>query len=185
MYSSLSEVQNDLNAGAISCKELVQSYLKRITEKKNLNIFLEVFEKSALAKAEEVDKKLKEKKAGKLAGMIVAIKDNICYKDHKVSASSKILEGFVSLYSATVVERLLSEDAILIGRTNCDEFAMGSSNENSAYDNVLNPLDTSRVPGGHPVEVQQPLQLIYAGLHSEATRVVRFASLHLSSVWWE
>ena len=80
--------------------------------------------------------------------MVIGIKDNLCYKDHKVSASSKILEGFVSLYDATVVERLKAEDAIIIGRLNCDEFAMGSSNENSAYGNVLNPVDNSKIPGG-------------------------------------
>jgi aspartyl-tRNA(Asn)/glutamyl-tRNA(Gln) amidotransferase subunit A len=80
--------------------------------------------------------------------MVIAIKDNICYKGHRVSGSSKILEGFVSLYHSTVVERLLAEDAIIIGRCNCDEFAMGSSNEKSAYGKVLNPHDNSRVPGG-------------------------------------
>src|SRR3954466_8188457 len=72
----------------------------------------------------------------------------LCYKGQKLSASSKILEGFTSLYSSTVVERLLAEDAIIIGRTNCDEFAMGSSNENSAYGKVLNARDNTRVPGG-------------------------------------
>ena len=98
--------------------------------------------------AKAIDAKLKAGNAGKLAGLVIGIKDNICYKDHKCSASSKILEGFVSLYNSTVVERLLAEDAIIIGRLNCDEFAMGSSNENSAYGNVLNPLDNSRVTGG-------------------------------------
>ncbi|MBI3501875.1 MAG: Asp-tRNA(Asn)/Glu-tRNA(Gln) amidotransferase subunit GatA [Bacteroidetes bacterium] len=148
MYSSISEVQKDLFSGKTSCRKLTGDYLKRIGEKKNLNAFLEVFKDSALKKADEVDRKIKDKSQGKLAGLVIAIKDNICYKDHKVSASSKILEGFTSLYSATVVERLLNEDAIIIGRTNCDEFAMGSSNENSAYGNVKNPFDESRVPGG-------------------------------------
>ena len=148
MYSSISEVQKDLLSGKTSCRKLTEDYLNRIEQKKNLNAFLEVFKDSALKKADEVDRKIKEKKQGKLAGAVLAIKDNICCKDHKVSASSKILEGFTSLYSSTVVERLLNEDAIIIGRTNCDEFAMGSSNENSAYGNVLNPHDTSRVPGG-------------------------------------
>src|SRR5690606_36137748 len=76
------------------------------------------------------------------------LKDNICYKGHKVSASSKILEGFESLFSATVTERLLDEGAIIIGRLNCDEFAMGASNENSAYGPVLNAADNERVSGG-------------------------------------
>jgi aspartyl-tRNA(Asn)/glutamyl-tRNA(Gln) amidotransferase subunit A len=147
-YSSLSEVQTDLFNNKISCTELVRSYIQRIESNKNLNIFLEVFEISALEKARSVDEKLKSKTSGKLAGMVIALKDNLCYKNHNVSASSKILEGFESLYSATVVERLLAEDAIIIGRCNCDEFAMGSSNENSAFGNVLNPLDNTRVPGG-------------------------------------
>jgi aspartyl-tRNA(Asn)/glutamyl-tRNA(Gln) amidotransferase subunit A len=80
--------------------------------------------------------------------MVVGIKDNICYKDHQVSASSTILEGFESLYTATALQRLLDEDAVIIGRLNCDEFAMGSSNENSAFGPVKNPLDISTVPGG-------------------------------------
>lgn len=147
-YTSLSEIRNDLSGGSISCLSLLDHYLSRIEEKKILNAFLEVFPESARAKAAEVDAKLAAGKAGRLAGMVIALKDNICYKDHKVSASSKILGGFVSPYSSTVVERLLAEDAIIIGRTNCDEFAMGSSNENSAFGNVLNPHDTKRVPGG-------------------------------------
>lgn len=147
-YHSLAEVQSDLTNNVVSCVELTQSYIDRINANKNLNVFLEVFERSALEKAKQVDEKLRLKTAGKLAGMVIALKDNLCYKGHKVSASSKILEGFESLYNATVVERLLAEDAIIIGRTNCDEFAMGSSNENSAFGNVLNPLNPKYVPGG-------------------------------------
>lgn len=147
-YHSLSEVQSDLFSNKISCVELTQSYINRINANTHLNAFLEVFEKSALEKAISVDEKIKNKTTGKLAGMVIALKDNICYKGHKLSASSKILEGFESLYSATVVERLLAEDAVIIGRCNCDEFAMGSSNENSAFGNVLNPHDIKRVPGG-------------------------------------
>ncbi len=115
---------------------------------KDLNAFLEVFNKSALEQAARVDAKRATGDSGALAGLLISIKDNICYKDHRVGASSRILEGFTSLYSATVVERLIAADAVIIGRTNCDEFAMGSSNENSAYGNVLNPLDKRMVPGG-------------------------------------
>ena len=150
MYSFLNieKLKADLKSGLITCKELTEETIKQISENHRLNAFLEVFESSALAQALVIDEKIKSGTEGKLAGVIVGLKDNICYKGHKVSASSKILEGFESLYSATVVERLIAEDAIIIGRLNCDEFAMGSSNENSAYGNVLNPLNNSCVPGG-------------------------------------
>lgn len=147
-FTTIKNLQADLKSGKITCVSVLTETLKVISEKKHLNIFLEVFEKTAMQQAQKVDEKIRVKSAGKLAGVIVAIKDNICYKGHKVSASSKILDGFESLYSSTVVERLLAEDAIIIGRTNCDEFAMGSSNENSAFGNVLNPLNEKFVPGG-------------------------------------
>lgn len=127
---------------------MVSYYLDRIENHKDLNIYLEVFSEEAQTQAQKVDLKLQQGTAGRLAGMVIALKDNICYKGHRVSASSKILEGFESLYSATVVERLLAEDAIIIGRLNCDEFAMGSSNENSAYGPVKNPHNSSKVAGG-------------------------------------
>jgi aspartyl-tRNA(Asn)/glutamyl-tRNA(Gln) amidotransferase subunit A len=147
-FSTIQQLQADLKSGVVTCKRLVEQAITDISKKKHLNAFLEVFDSSALALAEKTDAKIKSGTAGRLAGTIVGLKDNICYKGHKVSASSKILEGFESLYSATVVERLLAEDAIIIGRLNCDEFAMGSSNENSAYGNVLNPLNEKCVPGG-------------------------------------
>lgn len=141
-------MQSDLQSGSVSAVQLVKECLSEAEKKKHLNVFLETFNESALQKAAEVDEKLKQGNAGKLAGVVIAIKDNICYKNHKVSASSRILEGFESLFSSTVVERLLAEDAIIIGRCNNDEFAMGSSNENSAYGPVLNPLNEKTVPGG-------------------------------------
>lgn len=147
-FSSLSEIKESLLEGSVSCQSLVSYYLERITKHQDLNIYLEVFNESALAQAQIIDQKLLDGTAGRLAGMVIAIKDNICYKGHRVSASSKILDGFESLYSATVVERLLEEDAIIIGRLNCDEFAMGSSNENSAYGPVKNPINPTKVPGG-------------------------------------
>ena len=147
-YRSLAAVQEDLKNGNLSCHSLTQSYLNRIAKKTYLNAFLEIFEEEALSRAYTIDKKLQNGTAGRLAGMVLAIKDNICYKGHALSASSKILDGFESLFSATVVERILAEDAIIIGRTNCDEFAMGSSNENSAFGNVLHHIDNTKVPGG-------------------------------------
>ncbi len=149
MYNSLKEVQHKLYNKNLQLEEVVKFYLGNIYKhNKEINAFLEIFEEEALEKSKIIQKKILEKKAGKLAGLVVGIKDNICYKDHKLSASSKILENFTSLFSATVVERMLKEDAIIIGRLNCDEFAMGSSNENSAFGNVKNPLDKTRVTGG-------------------------------------
>ncbi len=148
IYTNLAAIQTDLKQRKITLSSLVENYLTTIDANKHLNAFLEVFADESRTLAQQLDEKITAGKAGKLAGLVIGIKDNICYKNHACSASSKILEGFVSMYHSTVVERLLAEDAIIIGRLNCDEFAMGSSNENSAYGPVLNPLDTSRVTGG-------------------------------------
>lgn len=144
---TFAEVKNALSAGQ-SVVQILNHYLDVIEKNKDLNAFLEVFEDTAKKQAEKVDEKIKNGTAGRLAGMVIGIKDNLCYKDHKVSASSKILENFESLFTGTAVQRLIDEDAIIIGRLNCDEFAMGSSNENSAFDPVKNPVDTDFVPGG-------------------------------------
>jgi aspartyl-tRNA(Asn)/glutamyl-tRNA(Gln) amidotransferase subunit A len=100
------------------------------------------------SEAVRIQEKLNSGTAGKLAGMVIGIKDNICFKDHKVSACSRILENYVSPFSATVVERLIAEDALIIGRLNCDEFAMGASNESSYYGPVKNKADKTKVSGG-------------------------------------
>ncbi len=148
-YTSLTEIQQDLQSGDVTVEMLVQGYLSNINQYKRLNAFNEVFGEEALQQAAELDRKLKNRETtGRLAGMVVAIKDNICYKGHVVTASSKILENFTSVFSSTVVERLLAEDAIIIGRCNCDEFAMGGANENSYFGPVKNMADESRVPGG-------------------------------------
>lgn len=147
MYLNFSEVKAAISSGK-SVEDVLEVYLRRIEAQKELNAFLEVFESSARQQAKLVDEKIKAGTAGRLAGLIVGIKDNICYRGHKVSAASKILQGFESLYTATALQRLLDEDAVVIGRLNCDEFAMGSSNENSAFGPVKNPLNTQKVPGG-------------------------------------
>lgn len=147
-YSSLKQIQQDLHGQKISCEELVLGYLGRIKNNKQINAFVETYSSEAIASARKIDSKIKLKTSGSLAGLVIGIKDNICYKDHHVSASSKILQGFVSPYSATVVDRLIEEDAIIIGRLNCDEFAMGSSNETSIYGPVKNPIDTDYTAGG-------------------------------------
>jgi aspartyl-tRNA(Asn)/glutamyl-tRNA(Gln) amidotransferase subunit A len=145
LFSSIREYHDQLQAGRASCVQTVQQYLAAIDSNRHLNAFLEVFTEEALARAAKLDQ---QGIKGKLHGVVVGIKDNLCYKDHKVTASSQILEGFTSLYSATAVERLLEEGAIIIGRQNCDEFGMGSTNENSAYGIVLNPVHPDHVPGG-------------------------------------
>lgn len=147
-YSSFRQIRNDLQDGSISCRDLVRQHLSNIGEKAHLNVFLSVFEKEALNRADAVDKRIKENKAGKLAGLVVGIKDVLAYQDHPLQAASRILDGFTSQFTATAVQRLLDEDAIIIGRQNCDEFAMGSSNENSAFGPVLHATDPTRVPGG-------------------------------------
>ncbi len=147
-YNSLQEVSADIHSGKTTCLQLVKYYLQNIENQAHLNAFLEVYANEAQQRAQEVDAKIATGTAGRLAGMVIGIKDVLCYKNHRVQAGSRILDGFVSPYTATAVQRLLDEDVIIIGRQNCDEFAMGSSNENSAFGPVLNAADTSRVPGG-------------------------------------
>ena len=144
---SLADIQEKIIKKEISLVQICQEYINRIKSSTN-NAFIEVFEEEALSKAEEIQKKMMLNNFGILAGIFVGLKDNICYKDHKLTASSKILEGFKSLFSATAVKKILNEDAIILGRLNCDEFAMGSSNENSIYGPVKNPKDEKKVPGG-------------------------------------
>jgi len=147
-YTSLTEIKSELTNGHTTVEKLAKGYLDNISKNARLNAFNEVFQQEALVRAKEVDQKIRRGTAGKLAGMVIAIKDNICYKGHKVSASSKILNNFTSVYSSTIVERLLAEDAVIIGRCNCDEFGMGASNENSYFGPVKNYSDEARVPGG-------------------------------------
>ena len=147
-FRSFQKLKSKLLSSEITCVEVVRSYLLKIKNSNHNNSFIETFDESALDQAILIDRKISTKTSGKLAGMIIAIKDNICYENHNISASSAILEGFKSVYSATIVKRLIKEGAIIIGRLNCDEFAMGSSNENSIYGPVKNPMDKTRVSGG-------------------------------------
>ncbi len=147
-YATFREIQHDLQHGILTCQDLVHHHLDNIKQKSHLNAFLSVYAEEALARAAAIDDKLREGKGGRLAGLVVGLKDVLAYKDHPLQASSKILDGFISQFNGTAVQRLLDEDAIIIGRQNCDEFAMGSSNENSAFGPVLNDADNKRVPGG-------------------------------------
>ncbi|THH35497.1 Asp-tRNA(Asn)/Glu-tRNA(Gln) amidotransferase subunit GatA [Neolewinella litorea] len=148
-YTSIAATQQALNAGVVTTVQLVERYLDSIGDQRYLNIYVEVFADEALEQAREQDARRRAGAAlGRLAGVVISIKDVICYRDHAVSAGSAMLEDFVSPYTATALQRLLDEDAIVIGRTNCDEFAMGSGNENSHYGPTRNAADPARVPGG-------------------------------------
>ena len=147
-YSHFREIQHDLKQGELTCVDLVNHHLSNIKNKAHLNAFLSVYDEESLLRAVAVDQKIKSGKAGRLAGMVIGIKDVLAYRDHPLQAGSKILDGFISQFNATAVQRLLDEDAIIIGRQNCDEFAMGSSTENSAFGPTLNDIDNTRVPGG-------------------------------------
>ncbi|MEP7265593.1 MAG: Asp-tRNA(Asn)/Glu-tRNA(Gln) amidotransferase subunit GatA, partial [Bacteroidota bacterium] len=131
-----------------SCEKQVEYYLERIKSSQHLNAFVEVFSEEALSKAKEIDSKIKNGTAGKLAGMVIGIKDNISYKNHRTEACSNMLKDFKPVYTATALQRLIDEDVIVIGRLNCDEFAMGGSNEHSAYGPALNPHNNEYVTGG-------------------------------------
>ena len=149
-YTSLKSIQLAVQKKEITVEQIVANYLRVIDETRDLNIYVEIFKEEALAQAKALDLKYENNPndLGKLYGAVISIKDVICIKGKSVTAGSKILEGFESVYSATVVEKLISEDAIIIGSVNCDEFAMGSSNENSVYGPVKNPLDSTKIPGG-------------------------------------
>lgn len=146
---SFFQIKVDIQEGKTSCVELVNQYLSVIEEKNPiLNAFVDVYADEAKAKAIEIDKKIINNTAGRLAGMVIGIKDVLCFENHGLQAGSKILEGFNAKFTSTAVQRLIDEDVIIIGRQNCDEFAMGSSNENSAFGPVKNAKDITKVPGG-------------------------------------
>ena len=149
LIASIARYHQQLQSGTVNCLQTVEYFIAEINSKKHLNAFTEVYADEAISRAIALDeKRAKGLPTGKLHGVVIAIKDVICYKGKKVSAASNILKDFESVYHATAVQRLLDEDAIIIGSCNCDEFAMGSTSENSAYGKVLNALDETRVPGG-------------------------------------
>lgn len=147
-YRDYSEKRRLLASGELSLVENVEAFLARIEERRSLNAFTSVFADEAIEEAKRVEKKIADGSAGKLAGMVVAVKDVLAERSRPNTCCSKTLEDFVAVYDATPVKRLREEDAILIGRTNCDEFSMGGSNENSAFGPARNPIDETRVPGG-------------------------------------
>jgi aspartyl-tRNA(Asn)/glutamyl-tRNA(Gln) amidotransferase subunit A len=167
-FTSIKDYQAALIAEHTTCTQVVKYYLSQIIAHENLNAFLEVFSEEALNQAAILDAERNlGKPMGKLHGVVIGIKDVLCYQGHKVSAASKILENYTAVYTASAVQSLIDEGAIIIGRQNCDEFAMGSSNENSAFGPVKNALDNSRVPGGSSggsaVSIQAKLCMISIG----------------------
>jgi aspartyl-tRNA(Asn)/glutamyl-tRNA(Gln) amidotransferase subunit A len=146
---TIKKAQGLIKSKQISCKDLTLAYLENIKAKnEEINAYLEVFG-DALKQAEELDEKIKNgEDVGELAGIPLAIKDNILIKGKIASSASKILENYHATYDATVIKKLKNAGAIFLGRTNMDEFAMGSSTENSAYGATKNPRDLERVPGG-------------------------------------
>lgn len=146
---SFRELQKQILSGETRLSAVVEGFLSAIEESSDNNVYLEVYRSEALEKAGKIDEKIGNGvKTGKLTGMVVSVKDVLCLKGKKVSAASNMLVDFESLFTATAIQRLVDEDAIIIGRVNCDEFAMGSSNENSAYGPVKNPIAPNLVPGG-------------------------------------
>ena len=167
-FFSIGHFHAQLRDGIVTCRQAVEHFLRQIDSTKHLNAFVEVYADEALRKADQLDMKRNAgKPMGSLHGVVIALKDIIAYKEHRLTASSKILNGFTSIYSATATEKLLREEAIIIGSCNCDEFAMGSTNENSAYGKVLNALDETRIPGGSSggsaVAVQAGLCMVSLG----------------------
>ncbi|MDP2934753.1 MAG: Asp-tRNA(Asn)/Glu-tRNA(Gln) amidotransferase subunit GatA [bacterium] len=146
---TIEKIHKGLMKKEFSAKELVKFYLDKIKKEKDLNDFLTITDKLALKQAEKIDDKIsRREKVEKLEGIPIALKDNILVQEYKATAGSKILENYIAPYDATVVKKLKQAGAIIIGKTNLDEFAMGSSTENSAFGVVKNPIDKDRVSGG-------------------------------------
>jgi aspartyl-tRNA(Asn)/glutamyl-tRNA(Gln) amidotransferase subunit A len=164
-FQNIQQYHQQLKSGETTCTAAVHHYINLIKQNEHLNAFISYFEEEALAQAALLDGQEQEFRS--LHGVVVALKDVLCYKNHIVSAGSNMLRNYQSVYNATAVQRLIDAGAIIIGICNCDEFAMGSTNENSAYGAVLNADDTSRVPGGSSggsaVAVQAGLCMVSLG----------------------
>ena len=148
-FKSVKEILTAIKNKDVSVIELTSNYLDKIKERDDeLNCFITLTEESALNKARKIDEEIAKNKVRALSGLPIAQKDIFCTKNIKTSCGSKMLDNFVSPYNATVIEKLNNAGTIMLGKTNMDEFAMGSSNETSFYGPVKNPWDTEYVPGG-------------------------------------
>ncbi len=147
-HATLAQLGGLLHRREVSAVELATHFLGRIERHRNINAFLDVRPEVTLAQARQADARRAQGETGPLLGVPIAHKDVFVTRDWATTASSRILEGYISPFDATVVETLAQAGMVCLGKLNCDEFAMGSSNENSAYGNVLNPWDHGAVPGG-------------------------------------
>lgn len=148
-FTNFRRIQQALKSGETTLSDIVQSYIKNIeAHNEEVNAVADIDKDDALNRAKKIQQRINNGTAGKLGGMVIGVKDLICEKDKKVTCASNMLSDFKSVYDATVIERLRNEDAILLGRLNMDEFAMGSSTENTIFGPTKNPLDTTKVPGG-------------------------------------
>ena len=148
-FKSVKEILTAIKNKDVSVFELTSNYLDKIKERDDeLNCFITLTEELALNKARKIDEEIAKNKVRALSGLPIAQKDIFCTKNIKTSCGSKMLDNFVSPYNATVIEKLNNAGTIMLGKTNMDEFAMGSSNETSFYGPVKNPWDTEYVPGG-------------------------------------
>ncbi|MCB0645405.1 MAG: Asp-tRNA(Asn)/Glu-tRNA(Gln) amidotransferase subunit GatA [Saprospiraceae bacterium] len=175
-YPSITAFHKSILNGEASFTETVNYYLSQIDVNKGLNAFVNVFAEDALARAAALDQqKLAGMPMGKLAGVVISIKDNICYKGHIATAGSKILEGYHSPFSATAVEKLVNEGAIIIGTTNCDQFGMGSMSTNSHYGPVRNGADPELIAGGSSggAAVSVQMDMCMAALGSDTGGSIR------------
>ena len=147
-HASVAELSALLSKKEVSAKEIAQAYLDKIEDKKSLNAFLDVRPEVTLKEAEAADRKIAEGTASPLTGVPIAHKDIFVTRNWASTAASKMLENYMSPFDATVVERIQEAGLVCLGKTNCDEFAMGSTTANSAYGKTFNPWNEHVVPGG-------------------------------------